>query len=146
MGYCVIADVQAEFKSITFSPTTAVTDTEVNAYIADASALMDARLALRYQTPVTGAVSLSVLKVICARKVANHIRKILAVKTGNKDTEQALGTDQKQKASPEDMLQMIVDGTMMLVDADLIQASNGIKSYTYTNQTERTFTRDSKQW
>lgn len=146
MGYCALADVQAEFKSITFSSTTAVTDTEVNGFIDDSSAVMDSRLALRYQTPVTGAVSLSVLKVICSQMVAERIRKIIAVKTGNKDTDQAAGSAPKPKNTPEDMLQMIVDGTMMLVDANLIQASNGIKSYTYTNNVTPKFQRGTKQW
>lgn len=92
MGYCVVADVQAEFKSVVFSPSTLVTDTSVNGFILEASALINSKVGTRYLTPITGDTdALALMSLYCRTLVADRVRGILENKqVTNVDANQAV--------------------------------------------------------
>ena len=144
MSYASYTDIQSEFKSLTFSATTAVTSTEVTEFTTQESALIDCIVGSRYETPVTGTSSLSLLKSICIELVTNRIKKIMAVKTGTDATTQ----DSAQKEfTAMDKLKMIRDGKILLKDATLLSSDAGITSYASINSdVTLTFQRNTDQW
>ena len=144
MAYATASDISSEFKNITFSSTTAVTDTEVTEFIDQESAYINSVIAGRYVVPVTGTESLKTLKVICIELVAMRVKRIMAVKTGNVDTSQeSLSNPSK---SPHTKLNEIREGITLLTDATLKNSNGGVSSYTVTNNIENTFKRNTDQW
>lgn len=144
MAYCTEANVQAEFKAISFGASTAVTSSQVAEFIAEVDAYIDGRIGLIYETPITGTASLLIMRMISRRLVANRIKGILAVKTGNSSTDQ----DAKQDTSEEvsELLEMIVNGEYRLSDATLRDSSNGVKSPNVSLVSAHTFQAGVKQW
>lgn len=144
MAYCTNAQVSSEFKGITFSASSSITDTEVDRFIEEADAEIDGKVSQVYTTPITGTVSLIIVRTISIWLVKDRINKILAVKTGNDEDnqsgEESLGSRARQ------MLNDIVDRKLDLPDATLVTASDGVKDYNYANSIEPTFKRGTVQW
>lgn len=148
MGYCVLADVQAEFKNITFNSGSNVTDTAVNGFIAQASALIDSYIGQRWVTPLTGDTStLALMTLYCSTLVAERVRGIMANKqTTNTDANQnvkmmGLSTSDVMKA-----LQNIALGNQTLSGASLLLAGAGFVSNNFNNSAQARFKKNRKQW
>lgn len=144
MAYCTNAQVALEFKGMTFSASTAVLDTTVDAFIAEADAEINSILSQKYVTPITGAEALLVCRSISIGIVAARIKEILAVKSGKTDvdTETRAG-DSATRARA--LLSKIMKGDMNLTDATLIAGST-VSSYNYSNEEEHTFRKGENQW
>lgn len=147
MAYSTTADVQAEFKSVTFGAGTTPTSTQVDGFISEADAEINARVGLKYTTPVTGAESLKILKTISVGLVAGRIQRILETKQAtpelaNQDTQvKDLAKEARSK------LKEIVAGTLPLPDATLVSTDgDGVKSSNYSAGVEHKFERDTDQW
>jgi hypothetical protein len=139
LAYCTDTDVASEFKGITFSASTAVTDTEVDDFIDQSSALIDGIIASKYEVPVVGSVSLLILQMICVWIVKARILSILSVKTPQDKTKQDPDGPTLLKQAM-DMLKAIKKGDLVLTDATLSSGDDGITSFlmnetiTYDNQ------------
>lgn len=128
MAYCTATEVASEFKGMTFSATTSVTDTEVAAFIAREDAFIDSRVALKYTVPVTGASSLLIMKKVCLNLVVGKIKNIMSVKTGDPKADQGGPGDGLIEAAMG-LLKMIVDEDILLKDAVAAGVSSPVKSY-----------------
>lgn len=147
MGYCVLADVQAEFKNITFSAGLNVTDTTVTQFIAEGSALIDTYVGGRYATPITGPNSLLVMSLYCRTLVADRIRGIL-------ETKQVTNTDSNQNAknpglSTSDVIKALIqiqNGNTVLSDATLQNLNASFFSNNSQNGVQPRFRKNRRQW
>lgn len=144
MAYSTKDQVQSEFKNVSFDANTAVTDTEVTDLITQTDAEIDARLSVRYVTPITGNVSLLLLRTISIFITAARVSKIIEVKTGESDRDYPRRVEERNNALK--MLQDIVDGKMLLQDATEISNKRGVRSYTYENNIQSTFDVTKEQW
>ena len=140
--YATAAQVETEFKGVTFSSSTQPTSTELSTMITEASAEIDARLAVKYTTPITGTNALVVVRSICVQLLKGRVNEIRGIKTG--------GDDDKDYTDPSklarDMLDKLASGKMKLTDATLAATADGVKSYTYTNSIEPNFDVEESQW
>lgn len=131
MAYCTEAQVEGEFKDVDFSASTVVTSDDITRFIAEADALIDGHLAGKYDTPITGATSLLIVRTISVLLVASRVRKILEVKGGDSSKGQAPKASEKKQAMS--MLKQIKEGKILLTDATLANSYDGVKSYTSAN-------------
>jgi hypothetical protein len=144
MAYCVVADVQTEFKAVTFSNSTAITTAQVGAFITQADAFINSRIGLIYQTPIVSGDGLEVLKEISIKLVSHRIKKILEVKTGGTQADQGEVANDRKEAL--EMLKQIVDKEIVLDGAQQLGSDLGIQSYANENNEEYTFKKGVNQW
>lgn len=142
MAYCTYTDVQSEFKSMTFSASTAVTDTEVTEFIVQSDAVINSYVSSRYQVPVTGSSALSFLKWISIQIVRERIIKILASKTGVVEPDQL----EAEKPMWQVLLEDIRKGALQLVGATLVNTGGGVRSGNVENGITQTFDVTAQQW
>lgn len=143
MAYATLAQVQSQFKRITFSASSAVTTDDVAQFIEDADAVIDAEIGCRYTVPVTGGTSaLALLRKICITLVAQQIREIMATKTPDQKTTSEQGPTLTFDAYG--MLEKIKTGQLNLIGAE--QSASGIQSFTNTEDVEPFFDAESEQW
>jgi hypothetical protein len=139
VAYCTDTDISSEFKGITFSASTAVTDTEVDGFIDQSSSLIDGIISSKYEVPITGAASLLIMKMICIWIVKARILSILSVKTPQDKTKQDPDGPTLLKQAM-DMLKAIKKGDLILTDAVASSSDDGMSSFlmneeiTYDNQ------------
>lgn len=149
MSYSSAVDIQSEFKSsTTFSATTAVTDTQIAGFIAQADALIDSRIGLKYRLPISDAAALLILKNISIAMVAERARDIMKVMTGNAETSQQTRPKggMTSPTSPWAMLDAIVCGNMILGGAPLVSSVDGVSSGTVVDSVEMEMDVDRVQW
>ena len=123
MAYCTVDNIQELIPTTLWNEATATepsSATVTNEYIPAVDAEIDARLASRYQTPITGATSLAVLEGISARLVAIRVwGTAFTGRTG--DTTHPKDWDEGGRK----LLEAIVSGRAQLTDAGLVGASSG---------------------
>lgn len=147
MAYCTQAQIESEFKSMTFSATTPVTDTDITRFIVEADAKIDSKLAVKYTTPITGANSLIVVRTIAIKLIKHRIERIINVKTPSAAGNQGEETSLLDEAEKE--LDDLAKGMAVLTDATLATSADGVKSYTSTTVSttyERNFSIGETQW
>lgn len=145
--YCSVADVQTEFKNLQITSNSFITTTTVSNLIDEASAYIDSCVGTRYVTPITGAISLNLFRMLAKVLVAERVRTIIGVS-------QKTNTD----ANPHDSgggftvadamhtLQEIMDGVMPLNDSTLLLASAGFQSNNFNMGVNPRFKKSLKQW
>lgn len=146
-AYAAAADVEAEFKSISFSGSGAqVTTTEVNEWIDQAEAEINGRIAARYSVPVSGSESLKILKQITIWLCADRVKDVMEMKKVSteelKQDVRVPGLYEKAKK----MLKDIVSGELLLSDADLANAHQGISSFATSLDEPHQFKKGEDQW
>lgn len=144
-SYADTAAVTSEFKDITFSATTKVTDTEVDQFIDEVEAEINMILSTRYVTPVTSTEGIKILRrctVILTKQIINNIFR---VKTGNDKVNQELPTG-GGPARCRKMLEKLADGTLTLPGATLVSAGSGLTDYNSNNNVTPTFDVTKEQW
>lgn len=148
MSYSVYGDVAAEFKSMTFSSTSAVTDTQVTEFIAQADAIIDGRIGLKYTLPVTDTAGLKILKAISIAIVSDRVRDIMKVMTGQAETSQQARPrgGSTVPAGPYQMLKDIIEGNLKLGNQALASTVDGISSGTIVDDVCPVFDADLVQW
>ena len=137
MAYCTTDHVQEEFKDQTFTTSTKVTLADVTRFILESDALINSKLGLKYQTPITGTNALILMRMISVWLTKSRILDIFAVKTGRTETDQDGGTETAAKANK--LLQDIVDGAVALSDATLLSSDYRISSYSLEHDLENVF-------
>lgn len=152
MAYAVYTDVQSEFKKLTFDADSVISSSEVTEWITQSENYINAKIGLKYSVPVSATdspQSVSILKMVSIWLVADRIKEILTVRTGNSATEQTSDVKITYRDKAEKMLKDIVGGILPLPDATLGSTSDGVKSYSYTeaqSDTPQTFQRAVRQW
>ena len=121
MPYCTTANIQALiprnlWDSEASEPIPSVTDVET--WIAEVDREIDAALAARYGTPITGPESLELIRSISARLVA---ARVWAVVFTGQTGEPGIPTDWKEARK---LLDALGDGTSLLSDAESLGASS----------------------
>lgn len=145
MAYSVLTDIESEFKDVTFSSTTAVTDDDIDGFIDQADAFIDSSISSRYEVPVTGSSSLLVLKTISILLVKARVLSILSVKTPQDKTKQDPdGPTLRQQAL--DMLKAIKNGSLLLTDAVLTSTDGGLTSFLINEDITYTYPVDQDVW
>ena len=84
MGYCTKTDIEADFKGISFGTDQAVKASELNTWIEQESNYIDARVSLRYISPVDATLypeAFSILKRIAIFRVSDRVRNVIEIKT-----------------------------------------------------------------
>lgn len=145
MAYSSVAQVEAEFKDVIFSTSTAVTDTDVTRFIEEADAEINARLSTRFNTPVASGDGLIILRKISILLVAARIKDILQVKMADKGVEQDTRGG-AMRAEAKRILDMIMSNQMNLPGAVLTFANEGVRSFCVDAGIVHNFQRDVKQW
>ena len=149
MAYATVAQVASEFKSITFSSTTLVTDTEVTRFIAEADAEINAYIGSKYETPIDETEhpnSFILVRQISIWLVADRVREVMQMKNLTpEEIEQGVRPPSSRKAAL-DLLKKIQKGEINLSDADLVNTDAGVKSFAVDNNLEHTFKRNVDQW
>jgi phage gp36-like protein len=126
MAYCTYDQVEEEFKALTLSASTSVTITQAQRFITEADAEIDSIIGVRYDTPVTDATGLIILRKISIELVASRIQKILATKTSVESAKQS-GREEDLEAKAMKKLEKIADGSMKLGSATLVTSHQGIR-------------------
>lgn len=149
MGYCTRTDILADFKGIKIDDTTAVTPKSLNEIIEQESNYIDARISNRYELPVdetTYPVAFSILKRICIFRVSDRVRNILEIKTGvtQKDSDEKYKKNEIR--TPNDDLDMIVKGDLLLIGVPLVATNGGVNSFNVDACVPHVFDTTKQQW
>jgi hypothetical protein len=144
--YCTNTEVASDFKNITFSATSTVTDTEVDEFIAQESAFIDSMICSVYQVPITGTNSLLLMKKICLHLVADRVRHVLYTKTGQDNKDQDTKGLKSLSRDPRGDLKKIQDGTLKLGDAIALTTNIGFDTGDVPGCSEMVFDVKRQQW
>ncbi len=148
MAYATDAEIQADFKDLTFSTTTNVKTADVVQFIVEADALIDAYVGTVYTVPVTTAgAGLSLLKLLSRSLVAARIKRIMEVK-------QEKNADPSQNVvgvllSPTAVMKILTDiqkQVIALAGAAALVSGGGFFSENVNCDVEPVIEKDTKQW
>lgn len=149
MPYSSVAQIQGEFRSLSIGSSTAITTAETEEFIAEADALIDSKVGLRYLVPISSVnspKSFLIMRMISRKLVSYRIKDILEVKgSAEPQTNQVVRGDLSRK----DLLQMLEDiakGKMILEDATVASTSQGLSSFAVENCEEQFFKKNTDQW
>jgi phage gp36-like protein len=147
MAYCAVSDVQNDFKAVTFTSSSLVTDSAVSGFISEASALIDSYVGQRYVTPITGAQALALMSLYARTLVADRVRGILANKQQtNTDANQQVKSDGFSVRDVMKSLQDIKNGDAQLVDAVLLNSNASFFSNNYDRGVSPRFHKNRREW
>ena len=140
--YCTAANVQKWFPGVTLSTSTKITLAQVEEMITGHSATIDSRLAAVYSTPITGTVSLLIVKRICEYLTIADVEGVLLTGLGSRG-ENVKPTDYRQLAMDE--IDRIESGELILTDATTNRSND---FYNDNNENDREFVmkKGSVQW
>lgn len=143
MAYCAVADIQKYYRKIVFSGTSDITNTDVDAFITNADAEIDATLQKFYVTPITGTESLKLMKLISEKLVVGEVDRVLREGKAKIDEKENY-VDFKKEG--HDLLKDILKGNIKLIDAKYIGSgvSDYFSSSGVTNEVQ--FEKDTEQW
>ena len=146
MAYCTKEQVADEFNAITaFASTTNPTDTTVDRWIAEADALINAKVGLRYVTPISNATDLIVIRMISVMLVSARVRRRLNRTGPEGEPAKVKVADTDSKAMK--MLDEIIKGLIDLPGSTLLSTGGGVKSYlSSTDCYEHKFKMGKDQW
>lgn len=150
MAYCTVDDIKADFKSIEIedSGTTIIT-ADADEMIAQESSYINGRIGVKYVTPIdldADTDAMRILKRICLFRCGERVKNILEVKTGATQ----MDSDQKQPRNiartPNDDLDLIVKGLLLLEGATLRGSAQGVSSFNSDNCIGHTIDVTRQQW
>lgn len=150
MSYCEQSDIEADFKNIVFDDESAVTDEQLDAWIEQESAYIDARVALRYVVPVVESTfpkAFLLLKRICIFRVSERVRNKIEVKS---NVSQALESEEKYSKNRvrtfNDDLDLIAKGLLVLEGVPTLPNGSGISSFNTDSGYCHQFDVSKQQW
>lgn len=149
MGYCAKKDIEADFKGIEFSDTTAVKPSELNEWILQESNYIDARIGLRYVVPIDESSypeAFSILKRIATFRVSERVRNVIEVKNGVTQKESEEKYKKNEVRTPNDDLDMIAKGLLLLKGVPLLSKDSGVSSFNVDTCQENVFDVSKQQW
>lgn len=125
----------------------AVSTADVTEWIAQAFAYINSRISSKVTTPVVLADSpnaYAILRTIETLLVCHRIQNALNLQTGRDATNQNAGRDFLKEA--KDYLKEILDGTIVLDDAEEAGLGGGVASYAVDEGLEHEFEKGEVQW
>lgn len=127
--YSSVADIEGEFKALQFTSQSAVTSNQVTDWIKQESAYINAKISLRYVTPVTDTYeeAFLLLKRICIFRVSERVKNKLEVKSGNNQTDQEVKQANYTRTPNTDLLD-IAEGRLILKSVPLVASSGAVSS------------------
>jgi hypothetical protein len=148
MAYCTKEQVADEFNGIAaFSSTTNPTGDTVDRWIAEADALINAKVGLRYITPIVAANDLLVIRIISIMLVSARVRRRLNRQGPDGETSKVKVADTLDQAMK--MLESIVKGTTNLDGGSVLKSAGGSTNSYQVNHAvscPHTFRKDCDQW
>jgi len=144
MAYALATDVQSEFRKLDVSGSTSVNSTEINTFIEQADAFINAKLYDYYVTPITGVESLKIIKMICVWLVADRISNILRMSKGTEASKKD-GTYSSYKKQAMNMIDDIQKDKLKLTDASA-KGDSSPTSFAVQNDIDPIIERDTDQW
>lgn len=148
MSYATVADIANEFRNITFSATSDITDTRVQSFLDEADAEINLCLNNKYITPITGTESLLVLKRIEIAIVAARIASIIELKQAvNQPSNIKQSFNKREYVKLARMhLQDLKDEKLTLTDAELRSGEYGMSSSLVDDCIVGTWKKGVDQW
>jgi len=149
MGYCAKKDIEADFKGIEFTDSTAVKPSELNEWITQESNYIDARVGLRYVVPIdkeTYPEAFSILKRIATFRVSERVRNVIEVKGNVTQKESEEKYKKNEVRAPNDELDMIAKGLLLLKGVPLLSKDSGVSSFNVDTCQENVFDVSKQQW
>ena len=107
--YCDVSNIETYYQNKPFDCDSYVTNKEVQSFILDDGALINAMLKKRYSLPITNTDDLRILKTINACMVVGTVDDI----TREKDPSGNLERSRKKRENALKLLQSIVDGKLV---------------------------------
>ncbi len=143
--YCSIQDIKNEFTGLSIeSSGTKVTKSQVNGWIEQESAFIDACISNRYVISIdeySSPISFLVLKRIAIYRVSERVKNKIEIKTAQDQT----SSEEKsfvQTRTPNSDLKDIASGKIDLPDAVLVSSTDSV----YSHGCEGFFRTDEQQW
>lgn len=146
MAYATRAEVEGEFKDVTFSSTTAVSDTDADRFLVEEEAVLNGLLKTVYTVPITGTMALSICKMLLIKLVKARIVAIMEVKTGGKTPDQGDPESKLIKDEVMGLIEKLQNKSMLLPDATFANSGSAVRSYAAENELEPTFEKDTESW
>jgi hypothetical protein len=136
--YVAVADIQKEFKSVTFAATTTPTDSTVDDMIDEEEAEVDSVIGMKYDIPLDASSrAFKLCKKLVKKLVCGRIKNIIAVKSGSSDANQGKVSDgDAMIKESKDTLKLIRDGEidLKILGATLLGSDDGVKSFNVDNE------------
>lgn len=132
--YCTTQDIKDEFKQIVFAtqPNTGATLTEslVEEWIYQESEYIDAKISVRYQTPVTQEYpnAFTVLKRIAIFRVCQRVKNKIEVKTNATQLSSEEKFSENYVQTPNFDLDQIAKGNLILKNVPLVNSNGDVAS------------------
>ena len=148
MAYATFSDIQSEFKDVTFSATTKVTQTEVENFITQQEASVNAKLSKIYEVPVVDTTDIEVIKAIVIKCVKGRVATILETKSPSIETDQQPSWLIMYREAKSE-LKSIVTGVMPLPNTPKVTENGGLESYGFSSKYDKNlpvFERGKPQW
>lgn len=142
MAYCTVADIEQRYATKTFTSSTTVTTEDVQDFIDDNTALIDARLNSVATTPLTNAQDLKVVKKICVFMTLADIEPILNKPVADDGKERKV-IDYGAKA--EKLLSSIISGEIAIIGNESLSSELFHNSNIVAGR-EPTIKKDCEQW
>lgn len=122
--YCLLKDIEDRFKANTFTTETLVTKKQVNSFITDNSAYIDARIRNRYVTPIleSNAEAFAIVKKICILLTTSEVEDILRQGQVFNEDKKAPARDRAAKLGKqaEDLLKELEKGSTVLPNVNRV--------------------------
>lgn len=154
MAYTTEAAIKAEVRGLEVSADTVVTTSDIADWIAQTDAYINGRLASYYVTPITGDLSLAIVKTIATYKIAHRVKNKLELTESNSDKKQEVqaNLDKQAERMLDQLLPKMEGGAMRepilkLPDAVLVLKSpdSGAIS-TYNKNNTAVFIKGGDNW
>lgn len=150
MAYCTVQDIRDDFKDIKIDSTSACTDAWVSDVITQESDYIDAKIGLRYVTPIVQATypqAFNLLRRICIFRVSERVRNKIEIKH---NATQQRESDEKFKDNPvrtfNDDLEDIVKSNLGLPGVPTLTQNGLVNSFAVDSGKEAFFKTDKQQW
>ena len=149
MSYCEVSDIESEFKNLKFTSDTLVTVSDIQGFIAEYDALINAYVGAKYVTPITADEdSVTLMRLFSRTLTADRVKKRLEVK---QDTNKSANQDVRGAYSTKDVmasLNAIKKGELPLSGATLLLNSGQGTFYSENveNNVTPVFQKDVDQW
>lgn len=129
--YAQAQDISDEFKGLVIGGTNPISESLINRWIEQESNYIDAKVALRYKTPVLKSASplaYSVLLRICIFRVSERVKNKMELKSNVSQLNVEQKYTENYVRTPNYDLDQISLGKMKLIDATLLTSTGGIAS------------------
>ena len=149
MAYATKEEIVSEFKRLDITTVdSVVTEDEIDRFIAEAEALINASIQNEYIVPMTEATSILILKKIVIDFVTFRVNKILKIKSvkataGN--VEQSKNSSFQCYVDSKKLLKEIAKGSILL-NGTKNDSSSALSSFSTDNDYEPIFEMQKDQW